>query len=181
MSVSSPAYSVARATLTRSMPTEFRPEPMTSFSVRQVWLKQAPCELLGQMLGAAGVERVGHEAGIVDRVERDAVARERHHVELRVLHDLEDARVLENRLQQVERLAHRDLRDRVAAEIEPVGGAMGERHVGRMSRHERERHADQLAAHRVGRVELHPEGEMALIARGLEQNRRAGAASVTVS
>ena len=46
--------------------------------------EQAARELLGQMLGAAGVERVGHEAGIVDAVERDAVAGQRHHVEFGV-------------------------------------------------------------------------------------------------
>ena len=131
--------------------------------------EQAPSELLGQMLGAARVERIGHQAGIVDRVERDAVARERHHVELRVLHDLEHARVLENRLQQVQRLAHRNLRNGVAGKIEPVGRTVGKRHVGRMSRHDRERHADQLAPHRIGGIELYPEGEMPLIARGLQQ------------
>ena len=81
----------------------------------------------------------------------------------------EHALVFENRLEQVQGLAHGDLRDRVAAEIEPVGGAVRQRHIGRVSRHDRERHADQLALHRIGGIELHPEGEMALIARGLEQ------------
>ena len=84
------------------------------------------------MLGAAGVERVGHQAGIVDGGERDAVAGERHHVELGVLHDLEHRLVFENGLEQVERRAHRDLRDRLAAEIEPVAGAVRQRHIGGM-------------------------------------------------
>ena len=66
--------------------------------------EQAARELLGQMLGAAGVERVGHEAGVVDALKRDAVAGQRHHVELGVLHDLQDAGVLEKGLKQVERL-----------------------------------------------------------------------------
>ena len=58
---------------------------------------------------------------------------------------------------------------------------MRQRHIGRVPRHQRQRHAGQLAVHRVGRVELHPEGEMALIARGLEQIGEAREASVTVS
>ncbi len=111
--------------------------------------EQIAGELPRQMLGAAGVERIGDEAGIVDRLERDAVAGERHHVELGVLHDLEDARVLENGLEQVQSLAHGDLRHRLAAEIEPVGGAVGERHIGRVPRHQRQRNAGDLAAHRV--------------------------------
>ena len=76
------------------------------------------------MLGAARVERVGHQAGIVGAGKRDAVARERHHVELGVLHDLEHALVLENGLQQIERVAQGNLRDRIAAEIETVARAM---------------------------------------------------------
>ena len=73
------------------------------------------------MLGAAGVERIGHEAGIVEAFERDAVAGEHHHVEFGVLHDLEHGWIFQQRLQQIERLAHADLLDRAfAAEIEPV-------------------------------------------------------------
>ncbi len=121
---------------------------MISLSVRQVWLERRPAKLIGQMLGAAGVERVGHEAGIVDACERDAVARQRHHVELGVLHDLENAHIFQDRLQQVQGLAHGNLRDRVAAKIEPVAGAVRQRHIGRMSRHQRERDAHQLALHR---------------------------------
>ena len=72
------------------------------------------------MLGAARIERVGHQAGIVGAGKCDAVARERHHVELGVLHDLEHALVLENGLQQIERVAQGNLRDRIAA----VGGEL---------------------------------------------------------
>ena len=57
-------------------------------------------------------------------VKRDAVARERHHVELGVLHDLQHALVFQDRLEQVQGFAHGNLRDRVAAEIESVAGAM---------------------------------------------------------
>ena len=107
-------------------------------------------KLLGQVLGAAGVERVGHQAGVVEAGERDAVAGERHHVELGVLHDLEHARVLKDRLQKIERRADRQLRaGTLADEIELVGGAMGERHVKGMPRPKRQRHANELTLHRI--------------------------------
>ena len=64
-------------------------------------------------------------------------------------HDLEHAFVFEQRLEQVERVAHAHLRDlALAAEIEALARAMGERHIGRMPRHDRERHAHKLALHR---------------------------------
>ena len=84
------------------------------------------------MLGAAGVQRVGDETGIVDRLEGDAVTGERHHVELGVLHDLEDALIFQDRLQQIERQTDRNLRHRLAAEIESLRGAVRERHIGRV-------------------------------------------------
>ena len=113
--------------------------------------EEAARELFGKMLGAACVERVGHETRIVDACECDAVTRERHHVELGVLHDLEHALVLEDRLQEIERLARRYLRDGfAAAKIEPVASAVRKRHIGRVTRHERERDTRKLAAHRIG-------------------------------
>ena len=121
------------------------------------------------MLRAAGVERVGHETRIVDCGECNAVARQRHHVELGVLHDLQHGLVFEDGLEQIQGLAHGNLRYDVAAEIESVAGTMCQRHISGVSRHQRERHADQLALHRIGRIELHPEGEMTLIARRVEQ------------
>ena len=58
---------------------------------------------------------------------------------------------------------------RLAAEIEPVAHAMAERHIGRRARAERERDADQLALHGIGRRQLRAEGDMALVARCVEQ------------
>ncbi len=108
-------------------------------------------ELLGQMLGAAGVERVGHQARVVDCRQIDAVAGQRHHVELGVLHDLEHAFVFEQRLQRIERVAHFDLRAlALAAEIESLAAAMRQRHIGRMTRHDGKGDSDQLAQHRIG-------------------------------
>ena len=127
-------------------------------------------KLLGQMLGAAGVERIGHEAGIVEAGERDAVAGEHHHVELGVLHDLEHALVFKQRLEQVERLARLHLLDlALAAEVEPVAHPMAERDIDGGSWTERKRDADELALHGVRRCDLSAEGDMALLARRIEQ------------
>ena len=89
------------------------------------------------------------QAGIVDAGKRDAVARERHHVELGVLHDLEHASSSSIGFSRSSASRIGNLRDRVAAEIEPVAGAMRQRHIGRVPGHERERDADELALHRV--------------------------------
>ena len=107
--------------------------------------EQRAGKLLWQMLGAAGVERIGHQARIVEAGQRDAVAGEHHHVEFGVLHDLEHGRVFQQRLQQIERLAHLDPRALFAAEIELVGCTVGERNVGRLSGAKGKRHADKLA------------------------------------
>ena len=103
MSASSPANSVARATGTRSKADGGAAGAHHLLRGQAGVAEERAGKLLGQVLGAAGVERVGHEAGIVEAGERDAVAGERHHVELGVLHDLEHARVFKQRLEQVER------------------------------------------------------------------------------
>ena len=122
------------------------------------------------MLGAAGVERIGHEAGIVEAGERDAVAGEHHHVEFGVLHDLEHALVFQQRLEQVERLARLHLLDLAfAAEIEPVARAMAERDIDCRAWAKRERDADQFTLHGIGRRNFRAEGDMALLARCVEQ------------
>src|SRR5262249_28313234 len=58
----------------------------------------------------------------------------------------------------------------VTAEIEPVALAMGERNVGGAARPKCECDADQFALHRIEGVHLYAEGEIALIARFIEQN-----------
>jgi hypothetical protein len=102
------------------------------------------------MLGTARIEGVGHKAGIVDGRERDAVTGERHHIELGILHDFEHGLVFEDRLQKIERLAHGNLLDRVAAKIEPVRRSVGEGDISRVTRRDGERHANQLALHGIG-------------------------------
>ncbi len=61
------------------------------------------------VLAAPTVERVGEQHGVVERGEIDAVPAEDQAVELEVLADLEDRRVLQQRLEVLERIAHRDL------------------------------------------------------------------------
>ena len=51
----------------------------------------------------AGVEHVGHQHGVVERRDLDAVARKHQPVELQVLPDLEHAGIFQQRLQRVER------------------------------------------------------------------------------
>ena len=136
--------------------------------------EQRAGKLLGEMLGAAGVERIGHEAGIIEAGERDAVAGERHHVEFGVLHDLQHGRVFKQRLEQIERLARLHLLDLAfAAEVEPVADPMAERDVDGGSWTERKRDADELALHGVRRCDLSAEGDMALLARRIEQRGKA--------
>ena len=65
---------------------------------------------LGEVVHAvrrpAGIERVGHQHGVVERRDLDAVLGEHVEIVLDVLPDLEDRRVLQQRLQQRQRLAH---------------------------------------------------------------------------
>ena len=65
--------------------------------------------------GRARVERVGEQHGVVDRRDANAAHREHVHVELEVVADLEDARLLEQRLQKRDRFRFRDLVGREAA------------------------------------------------------------------
>ncbi len=90
-----------------------------------------------RMPATAGIERVRHKTRIVDACKRNAIAGERDHGEFRVRNDLENALVFENRLDQIERLAKRRLRDVFAVEIELGLGAMRERNIGRVTRHDR--------------------------------------------
>ena len=131
--------------------------------------EQRAGKLLWQMPGAARVERIGHEAGIVEAGQLDAVAGEHHHVEFGILHDLEHGRIFEQRFQQIERLAHLDARALFAAEIELIGCTVGERNVGRLSGAKGKCHADKLPLHRIGRSDLGAKGDMALVARFVEQ------------
>ncbi len=73
--------------------------------------------------GRAGVERVREQHGIVDRRDANAAQREHMQVELDVVADLEDARLLEQGLQKRDRFRFRDLVGREARAVEEIGGA----------------------------------------------------------
>ena len=75
------------------------------------------------------------------------------HVELEVVADLEDARLLEHRLQKRDRFRFRDLVGREAAAIEEIVGAglVPDRDVAGFPWANRQREADEVALQRVGR------------------------------
>ena len=75
------------------------------------------------------------------------------HVELDVVADLEDARVLEQRLQKRDRFCFRQLVGGEAAAVEEIVGAclVPDRDVAGFSWANRQRQADELALQRVRR------------------------------
>ena len=120
-------------------------------------------EFGGRMVAAASIQRIRHEARVVDGGQRNVVAGKRHDVRLGVEHDLQHRLVFEDRLQQIESFAQRHLLDGcLAREIEFVAAPMSQRHIGCVPRFQRQRHAGQLTGHGVGGVELRPEGEISL-------------------
>ena len=101
---------------------------------------------------APGIERVGHQHGVLDPAQRDPAHGEQLHLELQVLPDLEHAPVFQQRLQRGERVGLRDLSLREPAAEQPVAVArlaVRERHVARLVRRERQRDAAQRRLHRV--------------------------------
>jgi hypothetical protein len=115
--------------------------------------------------GKAGFDRIGDEAGVVDRGDGDAAAGELLQIELHVVADLEGRGVLKHRLEGCEHHIHRQLRQGIAAEIEALGGPVGQRNIAGDARLDGERDADELGAHRVERGRFRVDGDMALIAR----------------
>ena len=70
--------------------------------------------------GRARVERVGKQHRVVDRRDADAAQGEHVHVEFDVVADLEDARLLEQRLQERDRFGFRDLVGGEAGAVEKI-------------------------------------------------------------
>src|ERR1700720_3652383 len=102
--------------------------------------------------GRTRVERVREQHGVLDRRDANAAQSEYMHVELDVVADLEDARLLEQRLQKRDPFRFRELVWREACAIEEIGtGAMADRDVTGFSRFDRQREPDELALQRVGR------------------------------
>ena len=114
---------------------------------------------------AAGVERIGHQHRIVDRRDLDAALREDVPVEFGVMGDLEDARRLQQRLQQAERLALGESgpgrRLGAAEKIALPRGAMAERDIAGAAGRDAKREADEIGLHRIERTRLGVEGDKA--------------------
>ncbi len=120
-------------------------------------------EIIHAVRTLARVERVRHQHGVIERRHVDAVLGEHVEVVLDVLADLEDRRILEQRLQQRQCFHDRHLHDAVVgAKVEAAGaGAMGERHVARFSRRDGHGETDQLGHHGIDRGRFGVEGEPA--------------------
>ena len=91
--------------------------------------------------GRARVERVGKQHCVVDRRDADAAQGEHMHVEFDVVADLEDARLLEQRLQERDRFRFRELIGGEARAVEKIVFAcpMAYGNVAGFSRPDRER------------------------------------------
>ena len=101
---------------------------------------------LGELVEPVAVERAveheRHQHRAVGRRERDACAREHGHVVFDVLPDLENALVVEERLQTRQRVLARNLRRR-RGEL-TLGRVMAQGDIGRVAGLERERDADEF-------------------------------------
>ena len=166
-SASSAAYSVAlsNGTWPKVLPDFFAPgaNATTCSNVMHVCCRCFSASEVHAVLPAPAVERVGDQHGVVDVARLDAVAREHRQVELDVVADLEDRRVLHHALQRGDGIAHRDLLEaRMLAEVERIGSrAMAERHVAGHARPHREREAHQLRHHRIDIRRLGVDGDAA--------------------
>ena len=119
------------------------------------------------VIATSAVERIRQQQSVVERLHLDAIAAQHQQVIFEVLTDLENRRILEQRLQCVERGAQRDLlRAAVAvAEIECIRGRLvRQRHVAGATLRQPNREADQLRHHRIARGRLGVDAEMSVAA-----------------
>ncbi len=119
---------------------------------------------------AAGIERVRHQHGVVVAGHRDAAQRQELPGEFQIVADLDDAPVLEQRLQRVERralgqLVGREIAAEQAAGLALAALAMAERHIAGLVRRDRERETAQLGPHRIGADGRGIDGEKAELPR----------------
>ena len=108
---------------------------------------------LGQFIHAMalppGIEREAHHHGIVKRVNRDAVLAQDRHVIFEVLPDLEDALILQQRLQPRQSSFERNLFGTFGKHI---GAAMRQGHIAGFSRSDSKAEANQLSRDRLKAV-----------------------------
>ena len=109
----------------------------------------------------ARIERVGKQHRVVERRDFDAAPGEDVPIEFDVLADLQHARVFEQRLEQLDRLALGDLAGQQPAAAEEVGlaGAMADRNVAGLPGRHGERDADEIGLQRIERSGLGVEGD----------------------
>ncbi len=103
-----------------------------------------------------GVEIEADHHRVVERGDCDTVAREHVEIVFAIMGDFKDRIVLQQRFEQRECFAGRDL---VGFLVEHVRSAMGERDVAGLVRAHGEAHPDQLRAHRIERAGFGIEGD----------------------
>ncbi len=110
-----------------------------------------------------GIERIGHQHGVVIAAQLDTVLTEDDHVEFEVLTDLQDRAVFKKGLQRLQCIAQSYLllASRVG-EIERIPSAMLQRNVAGLTRQKRHRHADEARAHGEETVRFRVDGKEAL-------------------
>ena len=121
---------------------------------------------------AAGVERIRHQLRVVLIVDDDAMLCEQHRVELDVEPDLEDPGRFQYRAQRGERIGRHDLVRREPGCEQPGAIAVlpvAERDIAGIVGGERERNAADLGLHRIDRVRLGLDRDMALIMHPRDQ------------
>ena len=125
----------------------------------------------------AGMERVGHQHGVVDRRDVDAVAGKDLGVVFHVLADLEDRGILEHRFQQVERLLQGDLAVEQAVgaeEIISLAILVGQRDVAGMAGVDAERDAHQIGGHFIETGGFRIDGDIAAFADAFDPGFQRG-------
>ena len=123
-------------------------------------------EFVHAMADIARLQRIGDQHSVVDGCHRDAVPREHLDVVFQVLPDLQDGGILEQRLEAGECCLDLDLsRHRIAAEEPAARGLVAQRDVAGLAGCSGQRHAHQIGLHRIQRIGLGVDGEIALAAR----------------
>ena len=124
------------------------------------------------VIGAAGIDHIGHQQRVVVGRDLDAAHGEDLKVEFQILADLEHAFVFEQRLDGVERGALGDLIGRDLA-LEQAAAAVAalpvrQRHVAGLVRSQRQREAAQRRLHRIEAGGLGVDGNKTLVAGALD-------------
>ena len=122
--------------------------------VRQMQL----AEFVHAMAVQPAFQHIGHQHGVIDRIEPDAALQEHQRVIFQVLADLQDAIVFQQRLQPRQHIGLGHLDDGVAAVLrgrqiqrKPVALAMAAGNVTGLARRHRQRHAAKPRGHGIKR------------------------------